>query len=210
MIPNATSGFENLPVTRTRTSAASRSTSDARGTVLASAAMRAPLLFSIAAVAVLLACSSDDKSAGASSSSGSSDGGAGAPPDPSVLFDTLPAASPEKLRGVWETKESSATGTITIRLRFTELYLGGVARCTTPAGKTLDAPQVVGIQTTDVDKKDGTFGMPDGITFAAAEGDFKCKASLPGGNIKFTIAATALKLSIDGVDGTIDFTKVGD
>ena len=69
---------------------------------------------------------------------------------------------------------------------------------------------MVGIDTADIDKKDGVFAMPDGIAFSAADGDFKCNASLPGGNIKFTIAATELALSLEGEDGTIDFTKVGD
>lgn len=176
--------------------------------------MRASLFITIAVFATLLACSSDNKNTGASSSSGANaddgGGGGGGIPDPSVLFDPLPAASPDKLRGVWETKDTVDGVAIATRLRFTDDFVAGNARCTSPAGKSLDAPNIAGIETTDLDKKDGTVAMPGGIAFAATEGDFKCTTSLPGGNLKFAITGTALALSLEGKDGSIAFTKVGD
>lgn len=165
-------------------------------------------------LAVLVACSSGDDgpaSTSSSSSSTSSTGGAsGGPPDPSTLFDALPPATPDKLRGVWETRETGANGSIAIRLRFTEDYIAGVARCTTPAGKSLDAPNLTAIDSADVDAKEGGLAVPGGLAFSATEGDFKCAAEIPGGNLAFVIEGTALTLSLEGEDGTLAFAKVGD
>ncbi|MBX3231780.1 MAG: hypothetical protein KIT84_44385 [Labilithrix sp.] len=176
--------------------------------------MRTLLVAATAALALLFACSSDDDTPGggasSTSSSSSSSSTGGTPPDPSTLFDPLPPATPDKLRGVWETKESGDTGQIALRLRFTDDYIAGTARCTSPAGQSLDAPNLTGIDSADIDAKEGVIAVPGGLQFSAADGDFKCNADLPGGDLAFVIEGTTLTLALEGAEGTLTFTKVGD
>src|SRR4051794_40984149 len=58
------------------------------------------------------------------------------PPAPETLFDTLPAATPDKLRGVWQSTSTQPNGTVEIRLRFIEHYLVGAAKCTPKGSDT--------------------------------------------------------------------------
>lgn len=154
----------------------------------------------IAAALVLGACSSDS-----SSSSGPP------PPAPETLFDTLPAATPDKLRGVWENKQDQSGGSIDLRVRFIEKYVVGAAKCTATGSDTgVIAGGNIGLVTTDLDAATGKieFGT---LGLSKTENGLQCEASLPGGTYNFTIKDGALSLTrSDGAVLQGSFTKIGD
>jgi hypothetical protein len=153
----------------------------------------------IAIAFLLTACSSDDNT----------DSGP-PPPAPETLFETLPAASPEKLRGVWQSTQTQPDGTVELRVRFTDKYLVGAAKC---LAKGSDTPVVaggsIGLETTALDAATGkvTFGT---LGVLKEEGGLRCEASLPGNTYDFRIEGSSLSFSVGNAKLNLALTKIGD
>jgi hypothetical protein len=166
--------------------------------VLACAPMNSFLFrASAASLLVLAACSSSD------------DGSA--PPDPVKNFDPLPAATPGKLRGVWETKQEQAQGTIEVRIKFTDGFAVAAARCTyTVAGAppAILAGTSVSLTTTALDAPTGTFTIP-AIEFQKQDGQAVCLLKVAGSTYDFKVEDTKLSATGAGV-ALPQLTKVGD
>lgn len=175
--------------------------------------MRVVVLSILAGALLLYACSSsDEKASTPSDTSGQGDGGAGAGgggvPDPSGFFETLPASTPDKLRGVWENTTTEGTTKAQLRLGFGDQFIGVALRCTPASGSAVDVNDVVAYDVDDVDGPTGQFDYA-GINEATDAG-VTCGVSIPEGIIDYAVTGTTLKLSRLGEDGSIDFTKVGD
>jgi hypothetical protein len=152
----------------------------------------------VAAVAflVLTACASEDDS--------------DPPPAPETLFDTLPAASPDKLRGVWQSTQTQQNGTVEIRLRFMEKHLVGAAKC---LAKGSDTPVLaggsVGLDTSALDAATGKVTVGT-LALQKQEGNLICQLSLQGNTYDFTIENGTLTLAVGNAKLNTVFTKVGD
>src|SRR4051794_18420183 len=89
--------------------------------------------------------------------SSTSNGDSAQPPKPETLFDTLPAATPTTLRGVWQTIQTQTNGTAEVRLFFTDKYLVGAARCSATGSNTpVIAGGSIGLDTSALDAATGT------------------------------------------------------
>lgn len=171
---------------------------------------------SVLAGALLLhACSSDEKAPaggttqdGGTSGSSSSGGGSAGEPDPSDLFNASKAASPDKLRGVWENKYSAGNVDAQLRLGFGNTFIAVALRCTPKGGgDSVNVTDIYGYTIDDPDTGSGSFEY-DGLEVGTDAG-IVCAASLPGGVVDYKITGTNLALSQGSGDGTA-FTKVGD
>lgn len=152
----------------------------------------------IAAGLFLFACSS------------SSDDSGPPPPTPESLFQGLPAATPDKLRGVWQTTQDASGGTVELRLRFVEKYLVGAAQCTTTdKSVSVIAGASIGLDASGLDAATGkvTFGA---LTLHKQENGLDCQAALPGNTYDFKIDGGTLSLSVGDAKLNTTFTKVGD
>lgn len=152
-----------------------------------------------ALVLVLAACSSDEESKPP-------------PPDYATVFDTLDPATPNKLRGVWETKTTLADGTQTsTRIRFTEGYAVGAARCI-PADKSRSVLTggPADLETSALDAASGTLKMK-ALSYTTRDGAVTCQIALAGNTYDFSIADRRLSLTVanSGV-ASVAFEKVGD
>lgn len=152
----------------------------------------------VAALALLTACSS-----------GGAEDDAPPPPAPETLFGTLPAATPDKLRGVWQSTQTQENGTVEIRLRFVDKYLVGAAKCSAKGGPEVIAGGSIGLSTTALDAATGkvTFGT---LGFQKEENGLRCEVALPGDTYDFTIADGALSLAKGNARLSTTFTKIGD
>ena len=168
--------------------------------------MRFLVLAILIGAAGLYACSSSDDGGKATTPRG--DAGAtsgGGVPDPSTFFDSLPAATPDKLRGVWENKATQSNVEVATRLGFGDGFIGVAVKCTPPGATAFD---VVGYDIDNPDTANGQFEYP-GVTVSSDAGS-TCGVQLPDGVLEYAVTGTTLKLTQDGADGEIAFTKVGD
>jgi hypothetical protein len=150
------------------------------------------LTFAIA----LGACSSDEE----------------APPtaDPASVFETLGAATPNKLRGVWEQKSDDNGKTVQTRLRFAEGQAIGAARCI-PAdrSRSLVTGGGASLSTTALDEARGKFTL-GAVNFRKTDGDLVCSVVFAGNTYDFTITEHKLALTTANSTASITFEKVGD
>ncbi|MDF2697799.1 MAG: hypothetical protein K0S65_6182 [Labilithrix sp.] len=152
-----------------------------------------------AAFLVLTACADDD----------TADDGP-PPPAPETLFDMLPAASPGKLRGVWQSTQTQPNGTVEIRLRFMEKYAVGAAKCVATGSETaVLTGGAVGLETTALDAATGKLTV-GALGFQKQEGNILCQVSLPANTYDFTIEGETLSLAVGEAKLNTSFTKVGD
>ncbi len=153
----------------------------------------------MAVFATVVACAAED----------STDNGP-PPPAPETLFDTLPAATPDKLRGVWKTTTTQGVVTLELRIRFTERYVVGAAKCTV---KDSDQSVLVGgstgLVTQALDAASGKVEMGS-LGFQKTENNLQCGASLPGDNYDFTIEEGTLSFRTATARLSTTFTKIGD
>lgn len=139
-----------------------------------------------------------------------SDSSAPAPPAPETLFDTLPAATPDKLRGVWQSTQTQTNGTVEVRLRFTDSYLVGAAKCVANGSDTpVIAGSTIGLDTTALDAATGKLTIA-ALSMQKQEGNLVCQAGVPGNTYDFTIADGTLSLAVGDAKLNTSFTKVGD
>jgi hypothetical protein len=131
------------------------------------------------------------------------------PPAPETLFETLPAASPGKLRGVWQSTQTQPNGTVEVRIRFMERYAVGAARCLVTGS---DAPVITGdsveLETTALDAATDKLTL-GALALKKQEGNLVCQASLPGNTYDFTIEGETLTLSVGDAKLNTPLTKVG-
>jgi len=163
--------------------------------------MSSLILRAAGAFLLLAACSSDSNDADSTPP----------PPAPETLFDTLPAASPNVLRGVWGNTQNQATGTIEIRLRFVEKYVVGAAKCT-PKGEgatSVIAGGSIGLATDALDAATGKLTIGS-LGFQKQEGNLLCQVSLPANTYDFTVADKTLTLAVGAATVSPSFEKVGD
>ena len=148
---------------------------------------------SLLAMVALSACSSD------------SDDGSAAP-DFATVFDTLPAPTPNKLRGVWSMGDASTTR----HLRFMDGYVVGATRCIS-ADKTRSI--LVGtsakLETSSLDAATGTFTI-GALHARKQDGDITCALSVAGNTYDFVIAERQLTLSVLNATATNSLATVGD
>ncbi len=140
--------------------------------------------------------------------------GSDAPAEVQALFATLPAATPDQLRGVWATtlKLDEGQGQGELRFRFTDAKIVGGVQCTyTVAGAP---PLLVGdsgaITTADLDAKAGQFVLPTKLTFAGRRDVRSCSGAFNAATWKFTITGTSVDMDAVGMNGQIHLDKVGD
>ena len=147
---------------------------------------------------VLAACSSDDAAS------------APPPPAPETLFDTLPAATPNVLRGVFGNTQTQTNGTIEIRLRFMEKYVVGGAKCTpTGGGAPVIAGGSIALTTDALDAATGKLTI-GALGFQKQEGNLLCQVTLPGNTYDFTVTGATLTLKVGAATVSPSFEKVGD
>jgi len=150
------------------------------------------------AFVVLTACGSD------------SDSDAPPPPAPETLFDTLPPATADKLRGVWQTTQEQTNGTVEIRLRFTDGYLVGAVKCLANGS---DTPVLAGatteLDTTALDAASGKLTI-GALSMQKQDGNLICQGGVPANTYDFTIAEDTLTLAVKDAKLNTSFTKVGD
>lgn len=135
-----------------------------------------------------------------------------ASPQTKALFAELPAATPDKLRGVWSLKSQGNAGDAEIRLRFTDGKIVGGVRCTTKAGaELLTVGGEVPATTDDLDKKSGSFTMKTTLQMDGKGSDGQtCQGRLDAAEWGFVVTGTNVILSSIEPKGTASFQKVGD
>ncbi|MBX3261137.1 MAG: hypothetical protein KF782_15745 [Labilithrix sp.] len=152
-----------------------------------------------AAFLVLTACTSEGD-----------DDAAPPPPAPETLFEALPAASPNTLRGVWQTTQTASNGTVELRLRFMDRYVIGAAKCVVTGSDTgVIAGGSIGLDTAALDAATGTLTIGS-LGFEKQEGNVKCQGGLPANTYDFTIVDNTLTLTVGGAQLNAAFTKIGD
>jgi hypothetical protein len=137
-------------------------------------------------------------------------------PEYEALFDPLPAATPDVLRGVWGVTQTSDTGSANLRFRFTDGKLVGGARCT--FNQQGAAPLTTGQSTTldveGLDGKTGTFVPGGALAFQTAGSDpglkTSCRGSLGLAEYTFEISGATMTLTTKQPVSTQILTKVGD
>lgn len=154
-----------------------------------------------AALVLLVACSCSGKDKGPSDS--------GLPPDPETLFEDLAPATPNTLRGVWQSTRSENNGTTELRLRFMDKYLVGAAMCFKDgadlgvlAGDTTD------LEASSLDAATGTVTI-GALGFQKEDGIVSCVGGMPAATYSFAIVEDALTLTTNGVR-LPTLTKIGD
>jgi hypothetical protein len=144
----------------------------------------------------------------ACSSSGPSD----APPAYDALFDPLPQATPNTLRGVWSYTVQNPEGPAELRFRFTDnLVLAGV-KCTysRPGYGPLITGQSKQAQITGLDAAKGVISLSDGLTFQVHPDARVCQGTLAKDDYNFNVVNTVVTLTVPGISGALVFGKVGD
>jgi len=151
------------------------------------------------------ACSSDADSESSSSTTG---------PAPETLFDTLPAPTPSKLRGVYQSTVEQPSGTVEIRLRFTEGNVVGAGKCTykTAGVEPITVGGSVGVAALDAATLDAASGKLTITTldFQKTVGQATCRAGLQGGSFDFKVEEDKLTLSMPNAVNSLSFKKIGD
>ncbi|MBX3198586.1 MAG: hypothetical protein KF894_10670 [Labilithrix sp.] len=132
------------------------------------------------------------------------------PPEPETLFETLPAASPNTLRGVWQTTQTASNGTVELRLRFMDRYVVGAAKCVATGSDTaVIAGGSIGLETTALDAATGKLTIGS-LGFEKVEGNVKCQGGLPANTYDFTIVDDTLTFAVGEAKLNAAFTKIGD
>ncbi|MBX3205432.1 MAG: hypothetical protein KF764_10205 [Labilithrix sp.] len=132
------------------------------------------------------------------------------PPAAETLFDTLPAATPNTLRGVWQTTQTASNGTVELRLRFMDRYVVGAAKCVATGSDTpVIAGGSIGLDTTALDAATGKLTIGS-LGFEKQEGNIKCQGGLQANTYDFTIEDNTLTLTVGNAKLNAAFTKVGD
>jgi len=161
--------------------------------------MRLPLIVLLLTVTVSLgACSSDDDA-----------GETG--PDYNTVFETLPPATPNKLRGVWAQKTTAANGAQTdLHLKFTDGFLVGGARCFPPdKSRSVTIGGSSKLETTALEGSSGRFKIAS-LSFSTRDGDITCGTTLATNTYDFSIKENKLTLTITNVGSASTFDKIGD
>lgn len=144
--------------------------------------------------------------------SSSADGPPEAPAASRALFESLPAATPDTLRGVWSFKVEGATANAEIRFRFTDGKIIGGVLCTSNAGDpimTLGAE--VASTSDDLDKKTGSFTMAATLTMDGKDRNGNtCNGKLDAANWAFVVTGTTVKITSIDPKGSSSLSKVGD
>lgn len=137
-------------------------------------------------------------------------------PEYEALFDPLPAATPDVLRGVWGVTQTSDTGSANLRFRFTDGKLIGGARCTfNQQGATpLTTGQSTTLDVDGLDAKTGSFVPGSALAFQTAGSDpglkTSCRGSLGLAEYTFEISGATMTLTTKQPPSTQILTKVGD
>jgi hypothetical protein len=167
---------------------------------LRAARLAGPLLFA----SIVLGCSSDEAAEPA------------ARPEYEALFDPLPAATQDVLRGVWGVTQTSDTGQANLRFRFGDGKLIGGARCTfNQQGATpLTTGQSTTLDVEGLDAKTGTFVPGAALAFQTAGTNpglkTSCRGSLGLAEYTFEISGATMTLTTKQPPSTQILTKVGD
>lgn len=178
--------------------------------------LRRTLLAGLLALASLAGCTIDTGGTDAGpSSGGSSSGGATASsgtPEIAALYGTLPAATPDKLAGVWSSVTKAETGDADVRFRFASGKLTVGVRCTYAArpGEMVTTGGSTTLATTDLDAGFGQFRIGERLSFRAQEGELECRSQFENLSYSFQITGTTLLLGATEAPGTAALTKVGD
>jgi len=137
-------------------------------------------------------------------------------PEYEPLFDPLPAATPDVLRGVWGTTQTSDTGSANLRFRFADGKLTGGARCTfnvSGATALTTGQSTTFDEMTNLDGKTGKFTPTAALSFQTTGSDpglkTSCTGSLPRAQYTYEIQSTTMTLTAPGAQPQI-LTKVGD
>ncbi len=135
-----------------------------------------------------------------------------APAEVRALFTGLGAATPDKLRGVWSVKVTGTNGTADLRFRFTDGKIIGGSRCeyTVDNLKPLEVGSSGGLTTSDLDAKTGEFVVVQTLNFSNKSDARVCSGNIDAGTWKFTIAGTALTMTLAGAAGSVKLGKLGD
>lgn len=138
--------------------------------------------------------------------------GDAAPAEVQALFTGLGAATPDKLRGVWSVKVTGTNGTADLRFRFTDGKIVGGSRCeyTVDNLKPLEVGSSGALTTADLDAKTGEFVVAETLNFSNKSDARICSGNIDSGTWKFTIAGTALTMTLAGAAGSVKLGKVGD
>ena len=111
---------------------------------------------------------------------------------------------------MWQSTQTQPNGTVEIRLRFTDSYLVGAAKCVANGSDTpVIAGSTIGLDTTALDAATGKLTIA-ALTMEKQEGNLVCQAGLPGNTYDFTIAEGTLSLAVGDAKLNTSFTKVGD
>ena len=133
-------------------------------------------------------------------------------PEITALFGTLPAASPDKLRGVWSLKAANSAGTADLRMRFTDdkLVLGVRCEYTVPNLQPVVVGQIGALTSTDLDAKTGQFTLAATVGAASMDSARTCDAHFDAATWKFVVTGAAVEMEPVGKTGHAHFDKVGD
>lgn len=131
-------------------------------------------------------------------------------PDYRGVFETRPAPTPNKLRGVWSRTTTADTGTTEIHLEFTDGFILGGARCLPPdKSRSVTTGGAAKLETQALDQAKGSFKMA-GLVFQLRDDDISCGLTLAGNTYDFTISGQKLALTTANTGGASTFDKIGD
>jgi hypothetical protein len=132
-------------------------------------------------------------------------------PEPEDLFGSRPAASPNKLHGLYKVVAEEASKSTEIRLWFGEDSLVGAARCTPVSDKF--QPITVGgkikLETDGLDSASGQFTIGT-LTMAKNVDEFYCEAGLRAATYDFKVEELKLTLTTPILADPLVYAKIGD
>lgn len=133
------------------------------------------------------------------------------PPPPETLFDTLPPPSPNKLRGVYMVSVEQSSGTVEIRIRFTDGYVVGAGKCTfkDESIEPILAGGSVRAEISALDAPTGKVTVPN-LQFEKKTDRAVCQAGLQGAAYDFKVEEDKLTLTTPASVGELTFKKIGD
>jgi hypothetical protein len=160
---------------------------------------------------------SDDKgSSGGNTSSGtpspaptSTTPSGDASPEVQALFGTLPAATPDKLRGVYGEVVNANGSSTDLRFRFDKDRIVGGVKCTV-SGKELMVGGTATIDPIDAEAKTGTIKLSQALVFATEKDGVKCTGRLDAATWSFTVTQKLLEMKPQGLEGYVKLDKLGD
>lgn len=133
------------------------------------------------------------------------------PPAPEALFGNHPAATENKLQGVYEIEVDEPSQVITIRLGFVEDTVVGAVRCKPKSdAPALEAFGSVEISTDNIEDANGSFEVLEPLNMTNTQGDVICEAGLRPGPYRFAMNGLILALTTPNLQEPINYGKVGD